>query len=292
MTNVTSEEFLIKLFSVVYKLYTIAKTQSDRLKKEWDENFSSLTVQPHLVRSIRAEKEKFLTDIDYRIKVLKTITVSFEDGFHSIKSILTALYHSYFKDSKIFTQNFNKDDQNILKYLVAKEILGNLVQYNQLDHETVPLKYNILARNYLLIKFKDQSATSINENLKKIKVNLKLPKLKKFLNEIIADGFLKKKKKGKNVYYSTQKELELSEKGKATYNQTIRPLVDWSTLFYRSYYNVRELNVAVDDDSNHLEFLNKVLQKAATQGYIACHFVFKNLVKYYEKLKEETLFSL
>ena len=197
MTNVTSEEFLIKLFSVVYKLYTIAKTQSDRLKKEWDENFSSLTVQPHLVRSIRAEKEKFLTDIDYRIKVLKTITVSFEDGFHSIKSILTALYHSYFKDSKIFTQNFNKDDQNILKYLVAKEILGNLVQYNQLDHETVPLKYNILARNYLLIKFKDQSATSINENLKKIKVNLKLPKLKKFLNEIIADGFLKKKRRAK-----------------------------------------------------------------------------------------------
>ena len=73
MTNVTSDEFLLKLFSVVYKLYTIAKTQSDRLKKEWDESFSSLAEQPHLVRSVRAEKEKFLTDIDYRIEVLNII---------------------------------------------------------------------------------------------------------------------------------------------------------------------------------------------------------------------------
>jgi len=194
MTNVTSEVFLTKLFSVVYKLYTIAKTQSDRLKKEWDENFASLPEQPHLVRSIRAEKERFLTDIDYRIKVLNTIKLSFEDGFHSIKSILTTLYNSYFQDSEIFTQNFLKKDQSKLKYLVAKKILGNLIQYNQLDHETVPLKYNILARIYLIVKFKEQSATSINKNLKKINIHLKLPKLKKILNEIVADGFLEKKK--------------------------------------------------------------------------------------------------
>ncbi|MBY9016536.1 MAG: hypothetical protein KGD68_12650 [Candidatus Lokiarchaeota archaeon] len=287
MTNVISEEFLIKLFSVVYKLFTIAKTQSDRLKKEWDENFTSLPEQPHLVRYVRAEKEKFLTDIDYRIKVLNTIKLSFDDGFHSIKSILIALFHSYFKDSEIFTQNFIREDQTKLKYLVAKEILGNLIQYNQLDHESVPLKYNILARNYLLIKFKKQSAKGINENLKKIKIELKLSELKKMLNEIIADGFLKKKKEGKNIYYSLQQELELSEKGKATYNQTIRPLVDWPTLFYRSYYNVREINVSVNSDIKYPEFLNRVLLKAATQGYSACHYVFKNLVKYYKKLKDE-----
>ncbi|MBY9019974.1 MAG: hypothetical protein KGD67_02870 [Candidatus Lokiarchaeota archaeon] len=287
MTNVTSEEFLLKLFSVAYKLFTIAKTQSDRLKKEWDENFSSLTEQPHLVRSIRAEKEQFLNDIDYRIKVLNIIEVSFEDGFHSIKSLLNGLYHAYFEESEIFTQNFLKEDQSKLKYLVAKEILGNLIQYNQLDHETVPLKYNILARIYLIVKFKEQSATSIKENLKKINIDLNLSQLKKILNEIIADGFLKKKKGGKNIYYSLQQELELSEKGKQTYNRTIQSLVDWPTLFYRSYYNVRELNVTVDEDSKHPEFLNKVLLKAATQGYTACHYVFKNLVKYYEKLKEE-----
>ncbi len=287
MTNVSGEEFLNKLYTVVYKLYTIANTQSYRFKKEWDENFSSLKEKPHLVRYIKVEKEKFLTDDDYRIKVLNTIKISFEDGYHTIKSLLTAFYNSYFKDSEIFISNFNEEDRTILKYLVAKEILGNLIQYNQLDHETVPLKYNIFARNYLLIKFKGQKTTEIRDNLKKINIQLKAHQLRTYMHEIALDGFITKRKKGKYLSYSLKKELELSEEGKKTYNQTIRNLVDWPTLFYRSYYNVRELNVTVDDDSKHVEFLNKALQKAATQGYIACQYVFKNLVTYYEKLKEE-----
>lgn len=287
MTNVSGEEFLNKLYTVVYKLYTIAKTQSDRFEKEWDENFSSLKERPHLVRSIKVEKNKFLSNIDYRIEALNIIKISFEDGFHSIKSLLNALYNSYFKDSDIFIKNFNKEDRLILKYFVAKEILGNLIQYNQLDHETVPLKYNILARNYLLIKFKDQKTTEIIDNLKKINIQLKSNQLKTYMHEIASDGFITKVKKGKSLSYSLKKELELSEEGKKTYNQTIRSLVDWPTLFYRSYYNVRELNVTINEDSKYQEFLNKVLQKAATQGYVACHYVFKNLVEYYEKLKEE-----
>ncbi|NVM18103.1 MAG: hypothetical protein HWN80_10325 [Candidatus Lokiarchaeota archaeon] len=285
MTVVSGEEFLNKLFAVAYKLYTIASTQSNRFKKEWDENFATLKVEPHLVRYIKVEKEKFLTDIDYRIKALNTIKISFEDGFHSIKSLLSALYNSYFEDSEIFLRNFKEGDRIILKYFVAKEILGNLIQYNQLDHETVPLKYNIFARNYLLIKFKAQKTTEIIDNLKKINIQLKSNQLKTYMHEIASDGFITKVKKGKSLSYSLKKELELSEEGKKSYNQTIRSLVDWPTLFYRSYYNVRELNVTIDDDSIHQEFLNKVLQKAATQGYIACHYVFKNLVEYYIKLK-------
>jgi len=287
MTNVSEEEFLNKLFTVAYKLYTIASTQTHRFKREWDEHLTSLKEEPHLIRYIKVEKEKFLTDIDYRIEALNTIKLSFEDGFHSIKSLLTALYNSYFEDSEIFLSNFNEEDRIILKYFVAKEILGNLIQYNQLDHETVPLKYNILARNYLLIKFKGQKTTEILDNLKKINIQLKANQLRTYMHEIALDGFLNKSKRGKFLSYSIKKELELSEEGKKTYNQTIRSLVEWPTLFYRSYYNVRELNVTVDNDPKYPEFLNKVLQKAATQGYIACHYVFKNLVKYYEKLKEE-----
>ncbi len=287
MTNVNEEVFLNKLYEVVYKLSTIAKTQSYRFKKEWDENFESLKEKPHLIRQIPREKERFLTDIDYRIKILNTVKLTFEDGVNSIKSLLNALYNSYFNDSDIFTSSFTEQDQITLKYLVAKEILGNLIQYNQLDHKTVPLKYNILARSYLLIKFKGQRDTEILENLKKINIDLKLSKLKKNMEEIISDGFINKTKKGRYLYYHLQQELDLSEEGKKTFNQTIRPLVDWPTLFYRSYYNVRELNVTVDGDVKYPEYLNKVLLKAATQGYLACHYIFNNLVRYYEKLKEE-----
>ncbi len=287
MTNVNEEVFLKKLYEVIFKLSTITKTQSYRFKKEWDENFESLKEKPHLIRQIPREKERFLTDIDYRIKILNTVKLTFEDGVNSIKSLLNALYNSYFNDSDIFTSSFTEQDQITLKYLVAKEILGNLIQYNQLDHKTVPLKYNILARSYLLIKFKGQRDTEILENLKKINIDLKLSKLNKIMKEIISDGFLNKTKKGRYLYYHLQQELDLSEEGKKTYNQTIRPLVDWPTLFYRSYYNVRELNVTVDGDVKYPEYLNKVLLKAATQGYLACHYIFNNLIKYYEKLKEE-----
>ena len=287
MTNVNEEVFLNKLYDVVYKLSTIAKTQSYRFKKEWDENLESLKEKPHLVRQIPVKKEKFLTDIEYRIKILNTVKLTFEDGVLSIKSLLNALYSSYFNDSDIFTSSFTEQDQITLKYLVAKEILGNLIQYNQLDHKSVPLKYNILARTYLLIKFKGQRDTEILENLKKINIKLKLSKLKKIMEEIISDGFINKTKKGRYLYYHLQQELDLSEEGKKTFNQTIRPLVDWPTLFYRSYYNVRELNVTVDGDCKYPDYLNKVLLKAATQGYLACHYIFNNLVRYYEKLKEE-----
>jgi len=37
MTEVSEEEFLIKLLDVVHKLSNIAKTQSYRFKKKWDE---------------------------------------------------------------------------------------------------------------------------------------------------------------------------------------------------------------------------------------------------------------
>ena len=284
MTDVTGEQFLNKLYIVLDKLYSIASTQSSRFKKEWDENLTSLNLEPHLIRSIKVDKDKFLTDKDYRIKALNIIKLSFEDGFHSIKSLLSALYHSYFEDSEIFLSNFNDEDQIILKYFVAKKILGDLIQYNQLDHETVPLKYNILARIYLLLKFKDLKSTEILENLKKVNIHLKSNQLKTYMHQIALDGFITKIKKGKSLSYRLKKEIELSEEGKKTYNLTISRLVDWPTLFYRSYYNVRELNVTITDDSQHSEFINRVLQKAATQGYIACHYVFSNLVEYYEKL--------
>ena len=287
MTNVSEEVFLNKLYEVIFKLKIIAKTQSYRFKKEWDENLESLKEKPHLVRQIPVEKERFLTDIDYRIKILNIVKLTFEDGVHSIKSLLNALYNSYFNDSDIFTSSFTEQDQITLKYLVAKEILGNLIQYNQLDHKSVPLKYNILARTYFLIKFKGQKDTEILENLKKINIQLKLSKLKKIMEEIISDGFINKTKKGRYLVYNLEQELDLSEAGKKTFNQTIRPLVDWPTLFYRSYYNVRELNVTVDGDFKYSDYLNKVLLKAATQGYLACHYIFNNLVRYYEKLKEE-----
>ena len=287
MTKLDGEGFLNKLYEVVFKLSGISKTQSYRFKKEWDENLIQLNKKPHLVRQIPVEKDKFLQDIEYRIKVLDEVRLSFEDGFHSIKTLLTTLYQLYFNDSKQFKEDFSNHDQLLLKYFVAKKILGDLVQYNQLDYESVPLKYNLVARNYTRIKLNGLREKEILKNLKKVNIDITLPGLRKVLKEIIKDGIIKRTKKKKLIYYVTDKELELSEVGNKKFNQTLRPLVEWPTLFWRSYYNIRELNVSVEGNIEYPEFLNKILEKAATQGYIASHYVFKNLVKYYEKIKAD-----
>jgi len=288
MTEVSEEEFLNKLLEVVYKLSNIAKTQAYRFNTKWDEYFKQLNEKPHLVHQIHLDKEKFLNQIDYRIEVLKNVEQSLVDGFHTIKSLLITLYNRYF-ESELFRKDFSEEDQIILKYLVAKEILGNLIQYNKMDHDSVPIKYNIIARNYPLIKLKGQSDQEILDNLNKLNIeNINLTNLNEIMEEIKADGIIDIKKKGETNIYELKKQLELTKEGALHYKALLAPLVDWPTLFWRSFYNIRELNVTPKETIPYYDFLNKVLIRSATQGFSPTHYVFKNLVKYYEKIKEET----
>ena len=272
---------------VVSKLSSIAKAQGARFEKLWGDYLKPFNENPHKIRQIPLNQKKFLEDIDYRIEILKTVEQSMVDGFYSIKSLLETLYNSYFKDSELFTTDFKKEDQLALKYIAAREILGNLVQYNRMDHDTVPLKFNIMARNYLLLKLQGQKDTEIIENMKKPNIDLELTSLQKIMNEIESDGLISPSKEDENYFYTLKKELELSEDGKKQYNLNLYPLIAWPTQFWRSYYNIRELNVTVNEEVKHRDFLHKVLSKSATQGFGPANFVFKNLVKYYEQIKEE-----
>jgi hypothetical protein len=229
-----------------------------------------------------------MKDINYRIEVLKNVEQATLDGFHSVKTLLQTLYGSYF-NSVLFTKDFSEQDRLILKYLVAKEILGNLIQYNKLDHESVPIKYNIIARNYTLIKLKGQMNTEILDSLNKLNIkNVKLSDINNIMKEIELDGIINISKKGNNYFYTLNKELELSKDGKNYYSQVLQPLVDFPTLFFRSFFNIRELNVTLDQNIQYHDFLQKILLKTATQGFSPTNYVFKNLVKYYEKIKEES----
>ncbi|MFW9826351.1 MAG: hypothetical protein ACFFEY_01885 [Candidatus Thorarchaeota archaeon] len=288
MTKVSETEFLNKLKDVVNKLSSIVKTQSPRLEKKWEEYLGQLDKKPHLVRQIPLDKEKFIDDISYRIMVLKNVEQATLDGFHSVKTLLQTFYGSYF-DSELFKKDFSEEDQLILKYYIAKEILGNLIQYNKLDHESVPLKYNIIARNYTLIKLKSQTDAEILDNLKKLNItDIDLIDINNIMKEIESDGLIKIEKKGENYQYTLNKELELTNEGKKYYSQNLQPLVDWPTGFFRSFFNIRELNVTVNETTKHYDFLQKILLKTATQGFSPTNYVFKNLVKYYEKIQEES----
>ncbi len=287
MTDVNEKVFLEKLYEVVYKLSSIGKSQNYRFKTKWDAYLGALG-KPHLVRPINLEKDQFLKNIDYRISVLNTVEQALVDGFYTIKTLLQTLYGVYFIDSEPFIKDFSEDDQNKLKYLAAKEILGNLIQYNRLDHETVPLKYNIIARNYVMMKLRDVNDKEILSNLKKLNIDaINLKDLHQIMSEIKDDGIITIVKKDNEILYKVKNELELSKQGKIKYLNTIEALVSWPTQFWRSMYNIRELNVTVTG-CTYESFLQKVLSKSATQGFTPAHFVFKNLITYFEKIKDES----
>ena len=288
MTQVSEQEFLTKLSKVVHKLVIIANTQSSRFKNKWDDYLKPINDKPYIVRRISVDKEKFISDINYRISVLKNVAQAFADGFYTIKSLLETLYSSYFNDSELFKKDFSKKDQLILKYYVAREILGKLIQYNRMEHDTVDLKFNIIARNYLLIKLKGINDIEILENLRKLNIEIDHSNLIKLMDEIEIDGIVNKSKKGDNFFYTLNKELKLSDKGKEIYNKTLRPIVEWPTQFWRSFYNIRELNVTVDENTPYRDFLHQILKRSATQGFSPANYVCKNLIKYFEKVRESS----
>ena len=287
MTQISEKEFLEKLSDVVGKLISIARAQGSRFEKLWEDLFISIKADHHKMRDIKFIGEKFLKDIGYRIEILKSLEISQIDGFYCIKSILETLYNYYF-DSDLFRNSFSKQDQLLLKYIAARDILGTLIQYNQLDHETVPLKYNIIGRNYLLIKLNGQKDVDILQNMVKLNINVELAHLNKTLDEVVSEGIVNKTKSGNSFLYTLNKELELTEAGKKQYNAIgLRQIVEWPTQFWRSFYNIRELNVTIDENVKYRDFLHQILAKSATQGFTAANYVFKNLIKYYEKIKEE-----
>ncbi len=288
LTQISEKNFLKRLVEVIAKLSSIAKAQGSRFIKIWNDYLGVINDNPHKVRLIPLDEQNFISDIDYRINVLKTVEQCMVDGFYVIKSILETLYNSYFNNSNLFLKDFNNEDQIMLKYIAAREILGNLIQYNILDPLSVPLKYNILARNYLLLKLQGQKDTEIIDNMKKLKIEIDLANLHEIMNEIESEGFIASSKEGDNYSYKLTKELELSSEGKKKYIETgLLSIIDWPTQFWRSFYNVRELNVTVNEGAKYRDFLNKVLSKSATQGFGPANFVIKNLVKYFEKIKED-----
>jgi len=287
MVEVSENEFLNKLLEIVHKLSSIVKAQSYRFMSKWKGYLTPINDQPHVVRHIQLDKNQFLLDIDYRIEVLKNVDQAIIDGLYTIKSVLETLYDKYF-DSELFKNDFSKEDQIILRYLVSKEILGNLIQYNKIDHESVPIKYNLLARNYTVMKLKGITDKEIFLNMQKLNIeHLEIADINNLMEQIKEDGIIRIIKQDGEYFYEINKSLELSTEGKQHYSNFLAPIVDWPTGFWRSFYNIRELNVTPNENCRHREFLLTTLSKTATQGFSPAHYVFQNLIKYYEMIRDD-----
>ena len=146
-----------------------------------------------------------------------------------------------------------------------------------------------MARNYTLIKLKGQTNKDILDNMKKLNIKDELlTDVTNIMKEMEAEGIINIEKKENDYLYTLKKELIISNEGKNYYSKVLQPLVDFPTLFFRSFFNIRELNVTLNQDVPFRDLLQKILIKSATQGFSPTNYVFKNLITYYEKIKEET----
>jgi len=283
------EQILERIIETIEKLSNIGQTQRYRFQEKWNECLGNLDLKPKLIREIPFDKERFRNDIQYRIDALKTVSNAFVDGYYSIKSLLEALYHNYFQSGE-FNKRYPKKDALKIKYMAAKEILGNLVQYNKMDHETVPLKYNIMARYYTILKLKPKNDKALLKNINKIfsEEPIPLSKVHETMEKIAKDGLISIKRKDDGYIYELKEELTLSPEGEKIYNQNLAPLITWPTQLWRSFYNIRELNMTPGEGVRYKNFLTKVLSRSATQGFIPANFVMKNLQKYYKEIRDFT----
>ncbi len=277
------KNFLVKLFDVLLKINLIGATRYYHFLNYLKPITEEL---PQFTRvSITGEsKEQFLRDIDYRIKLLKITSKSIVDGLNLIKFLLRALYRSYLNDSDLLQTDFQEQDREILKYLVAKEILGDLFQYVQIDNKTVPLKYTLIATNFYLLKLKGLHDIEILKNMKKVypNLNLNLKRIREFMEIIEKDGIVEKIKIQDSCIYKLKNHLELSEEGKRKYDQVLKYLIRWPTLFYREFFDIRELNVSVNETFKNSDQISQILKFSAIQGFQSASYVFENLAGYYE----------
>jgi hypothetical protein len=158
-----------------------------------------------------------------------------------------------------------------------------------MDHETVPLKYNIIARTYILLKFNAKTDDAILKNMNKIfkKTPLSLEKIHSVMEEIQRDGIISIVKENEKYSYKLESNLELSQEGQKLFDETLAQLISWPTNLWRSFYNIRELNITPSQPIPHHEFLSKILSHSSTQGFAPANYVFSNLIKYFEMVAQE-----
>ena len=117
----------------------------------------------------------------------------------------------------------------------------------------------------------------------------------RFYNMLIEKGYVEKRpltdeEKNKwdhgSFYYTWKKDMDfkLSEEGESFYRNNIFPVLEWCVGLWRSMYNIRELDVVIPDSYKWKSFLEKTVAKAATQGFMTCYWVIKNIRKYYEMI--------
>lgn len=289
--------FILTLWRIIKKEQTFIHSQMPRFSKLWSEHLEQVEPSPHKIREIQVLRENFFGSDQKKIIILRKLELSLVDGYYTVKSVVETLFGKYFQDSELFLSKFKEEDRIPAKYLAAEALLGALLQFISSEKESVPLKYLIIAKNRSMLKLKGLTDKKILLNINPEGSELERDKINDLMAELVQSGYVERTTvkangaqdlEGARYYYKWKKDFKLSTEGNYFYNSYINPIIAWTVQLWRSFYNIREIDVQIPENYKFRNFLMKTVAKAATQGFKSCYSVIKNIQTYYEMVIEDS----
>jgi len=185
--------FLSTLWEIIDKEINFIKTQVPRFQRYWNQSFSAIEPNPHLIQSFDAKKEEFYADDMYKVEILKKLEQSLMDGYYAVKTVVITLFHKYFKNSEQFLSTFSEEDRQSVVFMAAETLIGSLLQFLSTEKEIIPIKYLITAKNRSMLKLKGLTDERILENLRGSGFELSMDHLHPVIEELISEGYISKR---------------------------------------------------------------------------------------------------
>jgi hypothetical protein len=288
--NPPIDNFLRTLLEVVKEKSSNIRAQIPRFHKLWMQFWGETQIELKTIRSVDVDDKQFISDLKYRIEVVRNLQHAMNDGFFVVKSIVESIFNKYI-DSDLISEDFFNADLVAAKLMISDILVGSLLQFIVLDKSSIPIPYIIIAKNKALMKIKALSVIRIVDDLKKNGFEVSSEYVTSILNDMIELGYISSEKviDSDEIVYKFVKDFSLSEAGQRTFDQKIKPLLEWTIAIWRSLFNIRSLDTPIPNDYPHRKFLEETVKRAATQGFLSAHNVMENIANYYDIIIEKNL---
>jgi len=104
--NPPVDNFLRTLLQVVKEKSSNIKAQIPRLHKLWAQFWGdNIQIELKTIRPVVVDEKRFISDLKYRITVVRNLEYAMNDGFFVVKSIVESIFNNYI-DSDLMSEDF------------------------------------------------------------------------------------------------------------------------------------------------------------------------------------------
>lgn len=281
--NPPIDNFLRTLLEVIKEKSSNIKAQIPRLHKLWIQFWGNTQIELKTIRSVVIDDKRFISDLYYRIDVVRNLQHAMNDGFFVVKSIIESIFNKYI-DSDLISEDFSNDDLAAANLMISDILVGSLLQFIVIDRSSIPISYIIIAKNKALMKVKALPIDRIVDDMKKNGFEVSNEYVSSVLNDMIELGYVSGEIliDSDKIEYKFVKDFSLTEVGQKKFDKKIKPLLDWTISFWRSFFNIRSLDTPIPKNYPNRGFLEETVKRAATQGFLTACNVMENIASYYE----------